>query len=532
MIHWCYTGDTLEDSVEMKRDFEYPPTSSELADNRGKRIGILIVAYNAATTLAKVFRRIPEIVWKNVEEVVVFDDASQDETFELALGYLQVNPNAKIKVFKNEKNRGYGGNQILGYQYFMDKGFDVVVLLHGDGQYAPEILAHMYHPLVEGKADAVFGSRMMKEFGGPLAGGMPLYKYVGNKILTFFENRALNLNLTEFHSGYRAYDLHALRCIDFSKMTHEFHFDTEIIIKLQHQRFRIQEIPIPTYYGDEICYVNGMKYAEDVVKAVYRYRSAINGAHSYPEFAEYFHHYALKDSPYSSHFYAERLAGSNQKLLDVGCGEGFFAEHLHNNGNDVTGIDALENPIHASVMRDYYQTDLQLGLGSVAAKLRDQAFDKVLLLDVLEHLNQPDLVLREILPLLRPAGGTVIVSLPNVANIFVRLNLLLGNFDYADRGIMDRTHERFYTRKTARQMLESNGYRVVSEHFSIIPLDRGLRVKPRGAIDRFGSAILKVLTAAFPSLFGYQLIFEAKPATSAVLVRPAPHDTSLAESMK
>lgn len=508
---------------------KYPPTSPELADARGKRIGILIVAYNAATTLAKVFRRIPDVVWQNVEEVVVFDDASQDETFALAIGYLQVNPNAKIKVFKNEKNQGYGGNQILGYQYFMDKGFDIVVLLHGDGQYAPEILAHMYHPLVTGQADAVFGSRMMKDFGGPLAGGMPLYKYVGNRILTGLENSALNLNLTEFHSGYRAYDLHALRCIDFSKMTREFHFDTEIIIKLQHQRFRIHEIPIPTYYGDEICYVNGMKYAEDVVKAVFRYRSTVNGAHSYPEFAEYFHHYALKDAPYSSHYYAARLAGSNQRLLDVGCGEGFFAEHLRNNGNEITGIDALETPIHAAAMRAYYQTDLQLGLGPVASKLRDQEFDKVLILDVLEHLNHPDRVLRDVLPLLRPSGGAVIVSLPNVANIFVRLNLLFGRFDYADRGIMDRTHVRFYTRKTALELLESNGYRIVSEHYSIIPLDRGLRVKPQGAIDKFGSAVLKVLTSVFPTLFGYQLIFEAKPAALTVrhtdlkaAVSPAP----------
>ncbi len=500
----------------MSTPTKYPPTSPELADARGKRIGILIVAYNAATTLAKVFKRIPAVVWENVEEVVVFDDASQDETFELALGYLQVNPNAKIKVFKNAVNQGYGGNQILGYTYFMDKGFDIVVLLHGDGQYAPEILAHMYHPLVTGKADAVFGSRMMKEFGGPLAGGMPLYKYVGNKILTFFENRALNLNLTEFHSGYRAYDLHALRCLDFSKMTHEFHFDTEIIIKLQHQRFRIHEIPIPTYYGDEICYVNGMKYAEDVVKAVYRYRSAVNGAHAYPEFAEYFHHYALKDSPYSSHYYAERMAGNNQRLLDVGCGEGFFAEHLHNNGNEVTGIDALEAPIHADAMREYYQTDLQMGLGPVAGQLREREFDKVLLLDVLEHLNHPERVLRDVYPLIRPSGGSIIVSLPNVANIFVRLNLLFGRFEYADRGIMDRTHVRFFTRKTARELLEGNGYRVVSEQYSIIPLDRGLRVKPRGLVDRVGSSILKVLTGLFPTLFGYQLIFEARPAGVAV----------------
>jgi 2-polyprenyl-3-methyl-5-hydroxy-6-metoxy-1,4-benzoquinol methylase len=262
-----------------------------------------------------------------------------------------------------------------------------------------------------------------------------------------------------------------------------------------------------------------MKYAQDVVRAVYRYRSCVNGAHSYPEFAEYFHHYALKDAPYSSHYYAARLAGSNQRLLDVGCGEGFFAEHLGNNGHEITGIDALETPIHAAAMREYFQADLQIGLGPVASKIRDREFDKVLILDVLEHLNQPDRLLRDVLPLLRPSGGSVIVSVPNVANIFVRLNLLFGRFDYADRGIMDRTHVRFYTRKTARQLLESNGYRIVNEYFSIIPLDRGLRIKPQGGLDKFGSAILKTLTTIFPTLFGYQLIFEAKP--SAITVKTA-----------
>lgn len=504
----------------MNTPAKYPPTSPELADARGKRIGILIVAYNAATTLAKVFRRIPDVVWQNVEEVVVFDDASQDDTFALALGYKQLNPNAKLHVFKNEENQGYGGNQIKGYRYFMERGFDIVVLLHGDGQYAPEILAHMYHPLVTGEADAVFGSRMMKDFGGPLAGGMPLYKYAGNKILTFFENRALNLKLTEFHSGYRAYNLHALRAIDFSRMTHDFHFDTEIIIKLQHQRFRIAEIPIPTYYGDEICYVNGMKYARDVVKAVYRYRSAVNGAAEFPEFAEYFQHYALKDSPFSSHYYAHKLAGTRHRILDVGCGEGYFAELLADEGNEVTGVDILETPALRERLSGYYQADLNTGLGGALGPLSETAFDKILLLDVLEHLNKPERLLRDVYGLLRPASGSVVVSLPNVANIVIRLSLLFGRFEYADRGIMDRTHVRFYTRKTARELLQSNGYRVVRERFSIIPLDRALRLKPNGFLHRTGSKLLHWMTLLLPELFGYQLIFEVKPA--AVTVRSEP----------
>jgi glycosyltransferase involved in cell wall biosynthesis len=265
----------VEFPYEPAPQFRDIPDDPEGADCRGKRIGILIVTYNALTTLARVLKRIPPSVWRNVEEVVVFDDASQDATFELAVGIKAVRDIPKLKVIKHSRNLGYGGNQKAGYQYFIEKGFDVCVLLHGDGQYAPEFLVRMYEPLVKGEAEAVFGSRMMQDFGGPLKGGMPLYKYVGNRILTAYENWALGMNLTEFHSGYRAYSLHALSQVDFTHMTDDFHFDTEIIIKLHHQNCRIREVPIPTFYGDEICYVNGMKYAADVYRSVSRYRRTI-----------------------------------------------------------------------------------------------------------------------------------------------------------------------------------------------------------------------------------------------------------------
>ena len=123
----------------------------------------------------------------------------------------------------------------------------------------------------------------------------PLYKLVGNRILTKFENLSLGMHLSEFHSGYRAYNLAALAKIDLSQMTDDFHFDTEIIIKLHHQGFRIREVPIPTFYGDELCYVDGMKYAKDVFRAVLRYRRTISKGRVYPEFAEYAPHLAAKN---------------------------------------------------------------------------------------------------------------------------------------------------------------------------------------------------------------------------------------------
>jgi 2-polyprenyl-3-methyl-5-hydroxy-6-metoxy-1,4-benzoquinol methylase len=483
--------------------------SDSLAPNCGKRIGIFIVTYNAVTTLAKVLRRIPDSVWQNVEEIVVFDDASQDATYELAVGLKTLSADNKLQVLKHKRNLGYGGNQKAGYRYFIEKGFDVAVLLHGDGQYAPEVLSHLYHPIVTGQADAVFGSRMMKNYGGARKGGMPLYKYVGNRVLTSFENRALGMHLTEFHSGYRAYSMHALKQLNFSKMTNDFHFDTEIIIKLHHQGFRIHEVPIPTYYGDEICYVNGLRYAWDVAKAVRRYDQTRRSVGCYPEFEEFFVHYPIKTSLHSSHEFVKLAIGRGQDVLDVGCGEGFLAEQIQQMGNHVTGIDVLPQAKQQGSFDRYVPADLEHGIDPDTPALRGREFDKVLLLDVLEHLRRPEKLLRDCRCFVK-SNGHLIVSLPNVANITVRLMLLFGRFNYTERGILDKTHLRFFTRKTAQKMVEANGYQIVDMKMTIMPLELVLGLRPDSFFMRMVQRFLILCTAIMPGLFGYQIFLTAQ----------------------
>ena len=224
------------------------------------KIGVLVVAYNAETTLTSVLRRIPQAIWDKIHEVFVFDDASKDRTFEIGKACLGEPFGDKLRVYRNPVNLMYGGNQRRGYQYAMEHGLDIVVLLHGDGQYAPEVMQELLTPLEEGKADCVMGSRMMVK-GAALRGNMPLYKFIGNKVLTGVENTLIGSRFTEFHSGYRAYSVAALRQIPLDAMTHNWHFDTQIILELLKKGSRIKEVPIPTYYGDEICHVNGVPYA-------------------------------------------------------------------------------------------------------------------------------------------------------------------------------------------------------------------------------------------------------------------------------
>jgi glycosyltransferase involved in cell wall biosynthesis len=228
----------------------------------------------------------------------------------------------------NPENQGYGGNQKLGYQYALNNGFDFVALLHGDGQYAPELLPALAEPLREGSADAVFGSRMLVD-GAARRGGMPLYKFAGNLILTWFENRMLRTKLSEFHSGYRIYSTDALRKIPFERNTNDFHFDTEIIIQLVLANQRIRELPIPTYYGDEICHVNGFKYAFNVFLTVLKACAQKVGVLYDPKFdcgpanvtnAQY----GLKRGYESTHEVALRLVTMGSKVSDQSTGAPSF----------------------------------------------------------------------------------------------------------------------------------------------------------------------------------------------------------------
>jgi len=183
----------------------------------------------------------------------------------------QARPDLPLEVIRRPVNLGYGGNQKAGYRWMIDHEIDIVVLLHGDGQYAPEFLPKMVEPIVSGRANVVFGSRMLQR-GAALRGGMPKYKYVGNKILTFLQNRMAGVRLSEWHSGYRAYSISALGKVGFELNADYYDFDTQIILQMIAAEQRITEIPIPTFYGDELSRVNGIRYGWRILRHTLRWR--------------------------------------------------------------------------------------------------------------------------------------------------------------------------------------------------------------------------------------------------------------------
>jgi len=225
-------------------------------------------AYNAGKTIERVFTRIPEEARSKISRYVVVDDGSMDNTLE-ALGRIS-SRFPDLIVLQHEKNMGYGAAEKTLLNYACEHDADIVILLHADGQYAPEKIPELVVPLETGQADLVQGSRMLG--GGALKGGMPLYKYVSNKALTWIENMAFGLSMAEYHSGYMLYHRRALDAINFGKLSGSFDFDLEMIVAAKILGLRVREIPIPTRYGDEISHLNPIRYGINVLKVVYRYR--------------------------------------------------------------------------------------------------------------------------------------------------------------------------------------------------------------------------------------------------------------------
>jgi glycosyltransferase involved in cell wall biosynthesis len=245
-----------------------PAAQTHAAPQKKLKILCYIPAYNAAATIPSVLDRVPESTRPLIDEYLVVDNCSEDNTHLVGIGYAHQKGLKNLTVHRSEKNGGYGGSQKVGYRYAIDHGFDAVVMLHGDGQYAPEKMEYLLEPILQGKADHVFGSRIT---GDPRAGGMPIHRYLGNLFLTTVENWILGWNLSEYHSGYRIYTTEALKRIPFERNSGEYHFDSQILVQVRMAGLRVVERTIPTYYGSEKCYVPLMKYGKDVLRTMAEY---------------------------------------------------------------------------------------------------------------------------------------------------------------------------------------------------------------------------------------------------------------------
>lgn len=212
---------------------------------KGKKVVVVLPAYNAARTLEKTYQEIP---FDLVDDVILCDDASRDNTAELA---------ARIgiqHILIHEKNRGYGGNQKSLYNKALDLGADIVIMLHPDYQYTPKLIPAMVNIIGEDLYPVVLASRILGK--GALQGGMPLYKYIANRILTGVQNWLINYKLSEYHTGYRAFSKTVLESINYQANSDDFVFDNEMLSQIIYGKFHIGEITCPTKYFEEASSIN------------------------------------------------------------------------------------------------------------------------------------------------------------------------------------------------------------------------------------------------------------------------------------
>jgi glycosyltransferase involved in cell wall biosynthesis len=470
-----------------------PTTTSNTSLKRG-RLLIFIVAYNAEKTIESVLKRIPLELSEVYEvEILIIDDSSQDDTFfksEIAR-HTRIVPFPMTVLF-NPINQGYGGNQKIGYHFAIKNRFDWVALVHGDGQYAPECLPELVEILARNEAEAVFGSRMMQG-NSALKGGMPVYKFLGNKILTTLQNTLLKSNLSEFHSGYRLYSTAALAQVPFDLNSNDFHFDTEIIIQFLTAQFTIKELSIPTHYGEEICHVNGMKYAWDVTCSTLQAR------------AQKFH--ILYDrkfdcapqgdiqqlplEPQSAELKFLCNAPADAKIFIIGKVSDCFQKNLISKGNSVTVASE--------------------GLLSPAFEL-PQEVDHLLIFDDSELSRKPDLFVQKLRGISRFNPNLLIVlAVGNIGFFLTRLLLLFGRFSYTRQGIISHGHLHFFTLPSLKKLFIQNWFECTE--ITGLPIMYN-RIFQSTIIARFFSTIHQGLIRLRPSLFSYQLFISVRPKPS------------------
>ena len=449
-----------------------------------KRVGVLVLAHNAAGTLAATLDRISSGFRDRIDELILLDDASTDDTFPIAADWARRHQFLPTIVLRHTKQLGYGGNRKAACRLAVEHGLDVIVLLPGDGSAPPEPLPIMIRPLLDATADAVYAAPASTE-----AGDDSWCAKAVDQGLARLGERVIGAPLAGLRSGYRAYSTAALREIPFEANSDGPDFDTQVFLQFAHEGKRVVEV---SFNGEAPKRAGGLRYAAAVVRDLHEYRRVTRGFGT-SEWVPAPKDAGFKEGDGASHdaLLAALADAPASRVLDLGCASGRFAHRARALGHRVVGVDRTEFDGVRDRMNLFVRADLNAGIPQQAHVAA--GYDVVVAADVLQHLVHPDQMLREIHKALRP-GGQVLVCVPNGVHWYARLRFVTGRFDYDRRGLLDADHLRFFTRRSLRRMVARTGYDVLGEQVGGLP-SRGRRR----------------LARLLPNLFAHQLVIRLTP---------------------
>jgi 2-polyprenyl-3-methyl-5-hydroxy-6-metoxy-1,4-benzoquinol methylase len=415
-----------------------------------------------------------------------------------------------VKIaYKELSHKSYGLGLKTAYNWAIANNFKALFTIEGHNKFDLSKLPEMLQMVLDDDADLVIGSRFCNSFDLNKT-VKKNYRYFANLALSKFGRLVTDINIFDWHSGFRVISVDALRAIPYINNSDSFSFDFELLLQFREMGLKILEVPTAFYSGDNMTIIDGVIFAKDVVIDVLRYRAHKigfgTGLSAFNSLS-----YEIKDDERSSHGKIISIMSNLPpgKVLDVGCSDGTLGARIRDFGHYVVGVDLFETENTKKNLNEFYVCDLDQGL-----PLDGQSFDYVIMADVLEHLKEPERLLKQAKSLLFQ-NGKMIISVPNVGHWYARVKVGLGLFDYDRRGIFDKGHLRFFTKISFSRLLAACGLKIVSYSAVGLPLSVFKRASSGKADNIQVFKTLKsllgdlqtVLTKFYPELFGYQFIF-------------------------
>ncbi len=473
---------------------------------RFPRVALLLFEVPDAERLRSLLARIPGPLGGSLDEVVVVQAASEAALPPAAA--LARASGLPIALHRIPRDYGYAGTRKAAFEHVLRTGSDLAITLRGDGRHPPELLPDLIHAALEGPPRLIVAARVHAWLRRPP--GLPLARLLLHRLATGFQNRALGLRLSDYHSSLRLYPVPALRQIPFQLDASGRSFEMQLLIQCRALGLPIHEVPVPPGWEE---YPSGRAGLREVVQACaeavdYRLHQ-LHLVRRGRYFVDRGVRYTLKQSPTGSHMQIVAAIRPGSRVLDLGCSQGLLARPLRDKGASVAGVDARPAGEVARELEVYFQRDLERPLDDLPV---GREFDYVVISDVIEHLRNRVQLLRGARRFLKP-GGRLLISTPNVALWFYRLSLLLGRFEYGPRGVLDESHVRLFTRATFRREVERAGFHVLRERVTALPFEVVFESTGRSRLVSAVARAYHALARAWPTLLAYQHILEAEITT-------------------